>query len=220
MNRTDQQTGTSEQKAGRVEPASDGSASEKRPPEVKVVDKRWWAREDAAPGEGDWTPGKPTYLEELEKQLAEKDQLLQANVVKYREAAREFESARARLRKEVAKEVEQGRRAFLVELLEVVDNLDRAIEAAQERANLDALLQGVGLVRDQFLAKLGGLGISRIDAMNQPFDPRRHEAIATLPVTDPAQDGAVVGVIRPGYIIGDEVLRPAMVAVAKSSTEA
>jgi len=54
-----------------------------------------------------------------------------------------------------------------------------------------------------------------VEAMDQPFDPTRHEAATMVPVTDPAQDGIVVGVIRQGYAIGEDVLRPAVVAVAQ-----
>jgi molecular chaperone GrpE len=68
-------------------------------------------------------------------------------------------------------------------------------------------------VRAQFL-ELDGHGVRPIDAAGRPFDPARHEAAATVPVADPSQDGIVVGVIRQGYAIRDEVLRPAIVAVA------
>ncbi len=184
---------------------------------IRVVDRRWWARgdgeDDAATAE---VPSlKPSYVEALEHQLAEKDRLLQETVAKYRAAAAEFDAARARLRKEIAKDVERGRRALLVELLEVVDNLDRAIEAARNAGSTDALLQGVELVRRQFLDKLEGFGVTSIEALGRPFDPARHEAVTTVPVADPAQDHLVVGVVRPGYAIGDQVLRPAQVAVGQ-----
>lgn len=184
---------------------------------IRVVDRRWWVRGDgedeAATAE---VPSlKPSYVETLEHQLAEKDRLLQETIAKYRAAAAEFDEARARLRKEIAKDVERGRRAVLAEILEVVDNLDRAIEAARAGGSTDALLQGVELVRQQLLAKLGGFGVTTIEALGRPFDPTRHEAVTTVPVADPAQDHVVVGVVRPGYAIGDEVLRPAQVAVGQ-----
>lgn len=190
-------------------------------PPLKVVDRRWWARQQsgepaAAPEtSADWQPGKPTYVEDLERQLAEKDRLVQEYLSKYREASREFEESRVRLRKDIAREIERGRRTMLVELLEVVDNLDRALEAARDQTSADALVQGVEIVRRQFLAKLEGFGVTRIEALDTPFDPARHEAVTTVPVDDPARDGRVCGVMTPGYLIGDEVLRPAMVAVAR-----
>lgn len=186
---------------------------------VKVIDRRWWANKDgnqAGSGE-ERTSLKPTYVEELERQLAEKDRQIQEYIAKYRQASQEFENSRLRLRREVGKDIERVRREVLAQLLEVVDNLDRALDAArQPGASSDALLEGVELVRRQFLAKLEGLGVTRIEVVDQRFDPEVHEAITTVPAADPDDDGLVVGVVRHGYRIGEDVLRPAAVAVAKS----
>lgn len=189
---------------------------------LKVVDRRWWARaEGGAEGDAEggdapstWEPEKPTYVQQLERQLAEKDAALQDVIVKYRDAQREFDEARARLRKDVQRDLERSRRTFLVDLLEIVDNLDRALDAAH--ASPDTVLRdGVEMVRRQFLAKLEGFGVSRVDALGTPFDPTRHEAVSTSPTSDPSQDGLVIGIVAPGYRIGDEVLRPAQVAVGR-----
>lgn len=183
--------------------------------DIHVVDRRWWARgEAAADAAADGSLDKPTYVQELEARMAAKDEELRATLARYREANAEFEQARARMRRDVAREVERGTRAVLADLLDIVDNLDRAIEAARTAGSDPALLQGVELVRAQFLAKLDGHGVRLLDATGRPFDPSCHEAATMVPVTDPAQDGMVVGVIRRGYAIRDEVLRPAVVAVA------
>jgi molecular chaperone GrpE len=190
--------------------------SDQEKSDLKVTDRRWWAR-----GEGSDTPVaeepklKPTYLEELEARLAAKDAELHQLLSKYRAASEEFDAARARLRKEVQKDVERGRRAMLVSFLEVLDNLDRALEAAGDRAN-DPLIQGVSLVRQQFLATLESLGVQRVDPLGQPFDPSKHEAVTTV-ASEATPDGQVCGVIRPGYLMGDDVLRPAMVAVSRTT---
>jgi len=183
--------------------------------DIHVVDRRWWARgEAAASGAADEPFDKPTYVQELEARLAAKDEELRATLGRYREANAEFEQARARMRRDVAKDVERGTKAVLADLLDVVDNLDRAIDAARAAGSDSALLQGVELVRAQFLAKLDGHGVRRLEAAGRPFDPACHEAATTVPVTDPAQDGLVVGIIREGYAMRDDVLRPAVVAVA------
>lgn len=189
---------------------------------LRVVDRRWWAQgEGGRDADAGAAPSrKPAYVEELEQRLAEKDALLQATVAKYREAAAEFDEARARLRKEIAKDIERGRRVLLVELLDVVDSLDRAIDAARESAARETWLQGIELVRQQFLAKLDGFGVTRLAALGQPFDPARHEAVTTVPVADPSQDHVIVGVVRHGYAIGDEILRPAQVAVGRTADPA
>lgn len=182
---------------------------------VKVVDKRWWARGDDGGGAQEGASLKPSYVEDLERKLAESESRAQDYLAKYRQASREFEDARARVRKELAKDAERSRREVLVSLLEVVDNLDRAIDAAQKSGTLpdSSLLQGVEMVRQQFLAKLDGFGIRRIACEGVGFDPNLHEAVTTVPTASSSDEGRIAGVIRSGYTIGDEVLRPALVAV-------
>jgi len=185
---------------------------------VKVVDRRWWANPEGttATGEtGSSASRKPTYVEELEQRLAEKDKLAQEYIVKYRQATAEFDEARLRLRREISKDIERTRREVISEMLEVLDNLDRAIDSAQRSEAPKAFLEGVEMVQRQFLGKLDALGVTRIAADAQPFDPAVHEAVTTVPASSPEQDGLIVGVIRHGYRIGDDVLRPASVAVGK-----
>jgi molecular chaperone GrpE len=184
--------------------------------DLKVTDRRWWARNEggaASVENGEAAKLKPTYIEELEARLAAKDTELRELLSKYRSASDEFDQARARLRKEVAKDVERGRRSLIAGFLEVLDNLDRALAAAGERAD-DPFVRGVSLVRQQFLATLESRGVSRLEPEGQPFDPSRHEAVTSVQAAGGVAPGTVVGVVRPGYLIGDEVLRPAQVAVA------
>jgi molecular chaperone GrpE len=193
---------------------------------VKVVDRRRWAHgEEATANSG--PAQKPTFVEELELRAANAEKQAQEYLAKYRQASQEFEDARARMRKELAKDAERSRRDVLVSLLEVVDNLDRAIDAAKKaprpgsgQAGGDAgdpLLQGVEMVQQQFLAKMDGFGVKRIDALGAEFDPALHEAVTTVPAPDDSSDGRIVGVITHGYRIGDEILRPALVAVGKAA---
>src|SRR4051794_16212004 len=171
---------------------------------VKVVDRRRW-REDgeANPAAAPQQSLKPTYVEELEQRAASAEKLAQEYLGKYRQAAHEFEEARARMRKELAKDAERSRREVLNSLLDVVDNLDRAIDAARSvnKDSTDPLLQGVEMVRQQFLAKLDGFGVKRIESAGTAFDPLLHEAVTTLATHDPAADGRIVGIISHGYRI-------------------
>ncbi len=194
---------------------------EEKEPEIKVVDRRWWvqadqgAQEGGGAGEERFELRKPTYVEDLERQLAEKDKQLQETISRYKEASREFDAVKARIRRDVVKDVERGKGAILAELLDVVDNLDRAIDAARQASEHGRLLEGVEMVRDQFLAKLDGLGLKRMTPLGRPFDPARHEAASIVPVTEAGQDNLVLGVIREGYEFNGEVLRPALVAVGQ-----
>jgi molecular chaperone GrpE len=200
---------------------------EGREPHVRVTDRRWWAREAADSDTDDQGGGrKPTYVEDLERQLADARHRVQELMQAHRQSVDEFEQVKRRIRREVGRDVERARRAVLADLLDVVDNLDRAIAASRDAdevtgpAALDAVVRGVELVRTQFLGKLTGFGVTLVPALGQPFDAVRHEAATTTPVDDPTQDGVIVAVIREGYAIGDEVLRPASVVVGRHASGA
>jgi molecular chaperone GrpE len=191
---------------------------------VRVIDRRWWARAVEADVDDETqarTSDKPVYVQELEQRLAAKDDELRTTISRYREASTEFDEMRARLRRDVAKEVERGRRLILADMLDIVDNLDRAVAAASEAAGAagGAVLQGIEMVRNQLLSKLTAHGVTRLLSLHQRFDPAVHEAATVVPVTDRAQDGVILGVIHEGYVVGADVLRPAVVAVARFSDE-
>lgn len=195
--------------------------------DLRVKDKRHTAKLDDEPtvpeGAGaDAAEGEPEVLgagadqvAALTAKLAQSEARLSATLAQYKDALDEFANAKARLKRDITKEIQAGRRSTLSELLEVVDNLERAIEAAAAKAADDSFYKGVCMVRDQFLAKLEQMGVRRRQALHQPFDPDHFEAISTVPVTDPAQDGVVVGVVRDCYLLGEETLRYGMVAVGK-----
>ena len=185
---------------------------------VRVVDRRWWARSDAAEEDDDGTvSNKPSYVAELEKQLEEKDALLRDYAARYKKTSEEFEQTRVRLRREVTKDVERETRRVLAAFLDVVDNLDRAITAARSAEQATGLIDGVEMVRQQFLTTLEAHGVRPIDAAGAPFDPKVHDAVSTVEVEDANQVDRVVDVVKPGYSVADEVLRPATVTVGKAS---
>lgn len=206
---------TDEPPPARAEAAAAGGERRQDNPDIRVVDKRWWARENG--GAGDAPSRKPSYVEDLERQLADKDNLLKDSTARHQEAAAEFERTRERLRREAAKDVGRELRRVLASFLDVVDNLDRAVAVrpADPAGWEGSVLQGVGLVREQFLAALERHGVTRFDAAEEPFDPTRHDALSTATVADAAQDNVVIEVIRPGYLIGGAVLRPASVTVGR-----
>jgi molecular chaperone GrpE len=121
------------------------------------------------------------------------------------------------LRKHCARQVTQARaetqRQVAAQWLPVVDNLERALAHAQ--ADPGSIIEGIGAVRDQAMSVLAQLGFPRRDDLGAPFDPARHEAVASRP--DPAApEGSVVEVVRPAYGEPDRQLRPAQVVVAKA----
>ena len=126
--------------------------------------------------------------------------------------AAEFENYKKRIRKEQSDNEAKVRESVLRDMLEIVDNLERAA-AVGEGADPKALQQGVQLVVRLFGNKLERYDVRPFESKGQPFDPRLHDAISQVPSAD-APPGSVVNEVQKGYKIGDRLLRPAMVAVA------
>jgi len=166
------------------------------------------------------TPADPkdVRIAELDTQLAEQIEMVDAIKRQHGEAIVEFNNARTRLKREVSREVQNSLKSLIGELLETLDNLDRAIEAASSKSEESELLTGVTMVRDQFIGKLSQLGVKRINSKDAKFDPNIHEAVAMVPVPTPDLDGQIMGIIKEGYTMNDEVLRAAVVAVGQCAT--
>lgn len=167
--------------------------------------------------QGDYVAGLEAEIEELNALVAQKEALLQKANERAERAHAEIEAAGRRIAAASAKELEHRTRKLLEGLLSVVDDLDRGIAAARKHAESADVVTGLELVRRGLLSRLGESGVAHAPALGEVFDPRRHDAVALVPVGDPAQDGRVVDVLREGYSIGDDLLRPASVAVGKRS---
>ncbi len=154
-------------------------------------------------------------IEQLHAVLQQKDRLLEQASARADRAHDEIEAASRRLAAESDRELEQRTRTLLRGFLDVVDDLDRAIGATRKLEHNPEVLAGIELVRRQLLAHLGQLGVIHVPALGEPFDAHRHEAMALVPVTEADQDGRVVAVLREGYSVGEDTLRPAGVAVGK-----
>jgi molecular chaperone GrpE len=145
-------------------------------------------------------------LDELVKTAAQRDKYL---ALAQRTQA-DFENYRKRVARESAAAAERGVARLAKELLPALDNLDRALEAAEAE---DPLLEGVRLVRAELAAALARIGVESYDPTGETFDPAHHEAMAQQPV-EGAESGTVVEVYQPGYRLNGTVIRPARVVVA------
>ena len=158
-------------------------------------------------------------LEELAAKAEKADEYLE--LAKRTKA--DFENYRKRAAREAAAAQERGIAKLAKELLPAIDNLDRAVQAAEatageattgEATNGHAtLVSGVKLVHADVLAALQRAGIARFEPRGEQFDPQRHEAIAQQPVQG-AAPGTIVEVYQQGYMLGEVVIRPARVVVA------
>jgi molecular chaperone GrpE len=129
-----------------------------------------------------------------------------------RRARAEFENFRRRTSRESAAARDAGRGDVAAALLDVLDDLDRTLEAADGSSD-QTLAKGVSLVADKLGATLRGLGLSRLEPTGETFDPALHEAVQQVPSDEPLDAPVVESTLRPGYRLGDRVLRPAMVVV-------
>jgi molecular chaperone GrpE len=127
--------------------------------------------------------------------------------------AAEFENWKKRARKEQSDGEAKVREAVLRDMLEVIDNLERATAATGGASDLPSVQQGISLVLRLFAQKLERYDIKPVDAKGKPFDPRLHEAISQAPSADVAP-GTVLNELQKGYKMGDRLLRPASVVVA------
>ena len=146
----------------------------------------------------------------LQKEIAEaNDRLLRLQA--------DFDNFRKRAQRERMEALQYGPQNLVKDLLSVVDNLERAIDHAQksEGGDLQSFLQGVELVKREFLGVLGNHGVAEIEASGKLFDPALHEAMAQVPVAD-TEPNTIVDVLQKGYQLRDRLVRASRVVVAKA----
>jgi molecular chaperone GrpE len=133
----------------------------------------------------------------------------------------EFENYKKRIAKEHADSLRYALTPLVTEVAAVLDNLERALEHARKEQGeaVSALAAGIELVLKHLHEVLGRFGVTRIEAIGQPFDPSRHEAIQVVE-TDQVPENHVLEEYQPGYLLHDRVIRPARVSVAKRASEA
>jgi molecular chaperone GrpE len=130
----------------------------------------------------------------------------------------ELENYRKRAGREREEILKYGQEELIAELLLVMDNFQRALDAAGGKKECANLFQGVELIQKQLLSVLKKNGLEPIEAVGKPFDPQKHEALSQV-VTDECPDGTVVSEQLRGYMLNGRLLRPSAVVVAKSPDE-
>ena len=133
-------------------------------------------------------------------------------------AQAETQNVRRRLEQEKQTAATYAATGFARDMLSVKDNLDRALAAVAEDLRQDermkGLLTGIEATSRELDAIFSRNGIVRVEAMGQPLDPNRHQAMVEIP-SEEAEPGTIVQEMQPGYMIKDRLLRPALVGVAK-----
>ncbi len=187
---------------------------------IRVTDRRSWVHpadvEEPPPGDYSF---KPTYVEELERKLAEQQKKLEEVLSAHREyraeSAAETQQARERIQREYDRRLNQAKSDVVGKFLDILENLERALAAAYERPALETLKDGVELIHSQFAATLSELGATELHVAGLAFNPELAEAIGVVEVSSQEQDQKVLEVISRGYRLGETLLRPARVKVGR-----
>ncbi len=154
-------------------------------------------------------------LEKLRQQLEIKDQEAKSTYDRLLRQAAELENFKKRTLRDREESVRFANEALIKDLLPVIDNLERAIAHAQGGGNGKPLVEGVEMVLKGLLDVLSKHGVTPIEAVGQPFDPVRHEAMAQVESAD-HEPNTVIQEFHKGYLLNSRLLRPALVTVAKT----
>ena len=151
-------------------------------------------------------------INEEENELEELNQ-------KYLRLAADFDNYKRRMAKEKADSIAYGNEELIREFLNVLDNLERALEHTQHKDDVKPIIDGVKLVQKQFMGTLEKFGVQGIDSSEGiEFDPMLHQAVDHAE-SDDVEPGLVLSEMLPGYTLKDRLLRPALVVVSKNKED-
>ncbi len=153
-------------------------------------------------------------MEDLKKQLEEKEKELAECKEKMLRLAAELDNFKKRIDREKAEYMKYALESFAKELLPFLDNLERAVQSAKETKDIDALIEGLDLTLSGYLKTLERFGLKTFAAEGQRFDPNYHEAL-TVEEDHSVDDNTVIKELLRGYTLHERVLRPALVVVSK-----
>ncbi len=159
-------------------------------------------------------------LRALRAKLDHKDRQIEQVMEAYRGKKEETEKLRTRIEKSERRKFEQSKGDFIARFVEVLDNLDRAIDSIENAFDPDAVLQGIMLVRSRLVQLLKEEGLEKIFVRGQIYDPTHSEAAGMEEVPDQSQDGMVLKELQPGYMLKGSLLRVARVVVGRYGSDA
>lgn len=151
--------------------------------------------------------------EDLEGKLAEKTAQYEDIFSQFQRLQADFTNYKKRVEKEKGDIYLYANEKIALDLLNIIDNFERAIQSTEKTEENDSLLQGIGLVYKQLLDTLTKHGVEEIEAMEKPFDMNLHYAV--MQEESDVEPNHVIDVLQKGYKIKDRILRPAMVKVSK-----
>jgi molecular chaperone GrpE len=158
------------------------------------------------------SPGREAALAYHQRARLAEDRLAEV-LAAYRTIKSENEGFRERISRNLERRFTQRHETLLLKFIDILDNLDRALEAAQRSYAGEPLLEGMILVRTQLLQRLQDEGLERIPVLGTVFDPAVSESVAAQPVTDPDHHNVVVKELMRGYRVNGRVVRASQVII-------
>jgi molecular chaperone GrpE len=195
--------------------------------EIRVTDRRRIQLDDEGDADGPKdveSPNlKPSYVEELEARTRAAEQKALEVQSRFDQLRKQLQSetdeTRRRLNRAADERAQRAKAEFIAGLLPVLDNLQRATEAAEVGSSPEDIATGIRQTAASFESALAAAGVEPIDVVGEMFDPQLHEAVETVEGA-PEDEGKVVAEYTRGYKIGDRLLRPARVKVGRYTDKA
>lgn len=195
-------------------------------PEVRVTDRRRVYLDEQGEQtntEVEQPSLKPSYVEELEARTKAAERQVQEVQSRFdqlrQQLQRETDETRQRLNRAADERAAADKGRFIASLLPVMDDLYRAIQAAEDGADRDSLLEGIKRTANSFENSLANASVEPVPAVGEDFNPELHEAVDTANV-ESELDGKVIEEYSRGFRIGDKLLRPARVKVGRAANQA
>jgi molecular chaperone GrpE len=188
--------------------------------DFKVEDRRHWQRPAEAEEPLSGAPEPTGIVGELRRRAEEAERKLTEYIEAFKRHQTDQEQFRERLARDVERRVELSFGGLVGELLDAVDHLDMALSHVDPSAAREPLAEGVRMARDHFLRTLTRHGVERIDPTGAPFDPNEAEALRVDAVDSAAGHDVVTETLKPGYRLGNRIVRAAKVAVGRYRGEA
>ncbi len=167
------------------------------------------------PGQGKEAVCEQKEKPNLEKELGSLQQKHEELNDSYLRLHAEYDNFRKRTLKEKAELIKNGGERVLIGIVSLVDDFERALESLQRAEDKKAMLEGIELIHSKFINFLKQHGVNEIEAVGQPFDADRFEAVTTTPVEDEEQKGKVIDCIQKGYELNNKIIRYPKVIVGE-----
>jgi molecular chaperone GrpE len=157
----------------------------------------------------------PSYIE-LQNKLTEAEEKANQSWERLLRMQAETENMQRRVERDIANAHKYGQEKFVMELLPIIDNLERAVgHSDNEEGSVGGVVEGIDLTLKMLYSSLEKFGIQQVNPISQPFNPEFHQAVSTQ-TDDSVEPGTVLSVLQKGYLLNSRLIRPALVVVSKA----